>query len=225
MTWDVAGHLRSTRERIARACAFAGRDPATVTLVAVSKTHGLDAVRAAHAAGQRVFGESYAQELSRKAEALRDLDIEWRMIGHLQRNKVKLVVGAGAAIDSVDSPRLASAIARRASERGATVRVCLQVNLAGEVQKSGVAPADVGALAEHVRTLPSLELRGLMAVPPADEDPRPYFRALRELARRYGLPDLSMGMSGDLEVAIEEGATMVRAGTAIFGSRGVKRAC
>lgn len=220
MTWDVARGLAETRERIARACARAGRDPAKVTLVAVSKTHAPDAVRAAFAAGQRVFGESYAQELAGKAGALADLDLEWRMIGHLQRNKVKLVVAAGAAIDSVDSPRLASAIARRASDRGVRVPVCLQVNVAGEARKSGVAPSGVGALVQHVRALPGLELRGLMTVPPADEDPRPYFRALRELAEEHDLPELSMGMSGDLETAIEEGATMVRVGTAIFGPRG-----
>ncbi len=220
MNHDVAEGLARTHARIAQACTRAGRDPSEVTLVAVSKTHRSEALRAAYAAGQRVFGESYAQELARKAAALADLDIEWRMIGHLQRNKVKRVVGAGAAIDSVDSRRLATAIATQASAQGRAVPICIQVNIAAEPQKSGVAPEELDALVAHARSLPSLDLRGLMTVPPARKDPRPYFRALAELARRHGLPELSMGMSGDLEVAVEEGATMVRVGTAIFGPRG-----
>lgn len=216
----IAGHLADVRARIAAACASAGRDPRTVELVAVSKTHPEHAIRAAYDAGQRVFGENYVQELTEKSEALADLaDLRWHFIGHLQRNKAKDVVPIAACIETVDSAKLADAIARRASERGARIALMLQVNVAREPQKSGCAPEDVPALVAHVRALDVLELRGLMTVPPFDVDPRPSFRALRELAAQHGVPGLSMGMSADLEIAIAEGATVVRVGTAIFGSR------
>ena len=221
---SVAGRLQAVRARIARAAEAAGRDPESVHLVAVSKRHPAEAIRAAFAAGQRVFGESYAQELESKAAELTDLEgLEWRFIGHLQRNKAKVVVAAGAAVDSLDSPRLADALAKRvrSAEGGRVVPIRIQVNVAGEAQKAGVDPAELDALVQRVRELPELRLEGLMTIPPAGdpEDARPHFRALVALADRYGLPVRSMGMSGDLEVAVAEGATEVRIGTAIFGPR------
>ncbi|HJK91767.1 MAG TPA: YggS family pyridoxal phosphate-dependent enzyme [Polyangiaceae bacterium LLY-WYZ-15_(1-7)] len=220
---DVAANLAAVRARVDEACRRAGRDPAEVTLLAVSKVHGPEAIRAAYEAGQRVFGENYVQELVEKAEALADLpDLRFRFIGHLQRNKAKYLTRLGArlaAIDTVDSARLAKELAKRAAGEGLVLPVLLQVNVGREAQKSGVLPEAVEELVEAVRAHESLALRGLMTVPPADEDPRPHFRRLRELAEAHALPELSMGMSGDLEVAVEEGATMVRVGTAIFGPR------
>lgn len=218
---SVAERLQSVRDRIARAAEAAGRDPRTVQLIAVSKRHSAEAIRAAHAAGQRIFGESYAQELEAKAAELADLDLEWRFIGHLQRNKAKVVVAAGAAVDSVDSPRLARELHKRASREDTLVPVHIQVNVAREEGKSGVDRSALEALVAEVRGLESLRLDGLMTIPPAGdpEDARPHFRALVALADRFELPVRSMGMSGDLEVAIAEGATEVRVGTAVFGPR------
>ncbi len=194
--------------------------PAGVTLVAVSKTQPAEAVREAYAAGQRDFGENYAQEWREKADALADLaDLRWHFIGALQTNKVKYLAGRVAAIHTVDRVELAREISRRFAAKGAVARVYLEVNVAGEASKSGCAPADAPALAEAVRALPAVELVGLMTIPPADEDPRPRFRALRELRDRLGVAGLSMGMSGDWRVAVEEGATCVRIGTALFGER------
>lgn len=223
MSYDVENTVDRVRERIERACAGAGRDPSEVKLIAVSKAHPEEAVRAAYAAGLRVFGENYAQELAQKAAALSDLsDIEWRFIGHLQRNKIKLIERARATVDTVDSIRLAEAISARAAGKGAVVELLLQVNVGGEAQKSGCAPKDVADLVRAVRALPNVELRGLMTVAPHFDDPedtRPVFAALRELAQAHALPELSMGMTHDLEAAVQEGATMVRIGTALFGPR------
>ncbi len=218
---SVAERLDAVRARIASAAEAAGRDPAAVQLIAVSKRHPAAAIREAHEAGQRIFGESYAQELEAKAQELSDLDLEWRFIGHLQRNKAKVVVAAGAAVDSVDSPRLARALHKRANQEGAIVPVRIQVNVAREERKSGVDPDTLDALVSEVRELESLRLDGLMTIPPAGdpEDARPHFRELARLADRYELPVRSMGMSADLEVAIAEGATEVRVGTAVFGPR------
>lgn len=218
---SVRERLEGVRARIERAVAAAGREPGSVRLVAVSKRHTPEAIREAYAAGQRVFGESYAQELETKAAALTDLDLEWRFIGHLQRNKAKVVVGTGAGVDSVDSPRLATELHKRASADGRVIGVRLQVNVAGEDQKSGVEPSALAELVAHVRGLEGLRLEGLMTIPPAGEpeDARPHFQALVALADRYELPVRSMGMSGDLEVAIAEGATEVRVGTSVFGPR------
>jgi pyridoxal phosphate enzyme (YggS family) len=218
---STAARLRDVEARIARAAERAKRDPASVRLLAVSKTQPAALVREAYDAGQRAFGENYVQELSEKALALGALtDLEWHFIGHLQRNKVKDVLRANAVVHTVDSTRLADELARRAGT--GRVRMLLQVNVAREAQKSGVLPEELAALVAHVRALPSLELRGLMTIPPdaQPEDARPHFRALRALAVEHALPELSMGMSADLEVAIEEGATIVRVGTAIFGARG-----
>lgn len=221
----IAERLRAVQERIAAAATRAGRDPSGVRLVAVSKTQPIEAVRAAYAAGARDFGENYAAELAEKIAATGDLaDARWHFIGHLQTNKVKLIAGA-ALVHGVDSARLASAIAARFADR--VTPVLVQVSLAGEAQKSGAGRDEVPGILEAIAaTGGRVVARGLMTMPPLTEDPeqvRPVFRALRELRDALGgperLPDLSMGMSGDYEVAIEEGATLVRVGTAIFGVR------
>lgn len=214
--------LDRVRERIERACVRAGRASSEISLIAVSKAHPEEAVRAAYDAGLRVFGENYAQELAHKASVLEDLDIAWRFIGHLQRNKIKLIERARATVDTVDSARLAEAISSRAVANHIEVELLLQVNVGGEAQKSGCAPAEVPALVAAVRALPNVELRGLMTVAPHYDDPddaRPAFAALRELAATHALPELSMGMTHDLEAAVQEGATMLRIGTALFGPR------
>jgi pyridoxal phosphate enzyme (YggS family) len=217
---ELARTLAAVRARITDACALCGRDPASVELVAVSKLQPVEVVRAAYAAGQRVFGENYVQELVAKADACADLtDLRWHFIGHLQRNKAKDVVRARATVETIDSIKLAEAVAERAAREGRVLDVFLQVNVAGETQKSGCAPAELLAVIEGVRAQGALRLRGLMTVPPAEGDPRPWFAQLRSLAQQHGLASLSMGMSADLETAIAEGATHVRVGTAIFGSR------
>lgn len=200
--------------------ALRARVPAGVTLVAVSKTHPAEAIREAYAAGQRDFGENYAQEWRDKADALADLaDLRWHFVGGLQTNKVKLLAGRVHLVHAVDREELARELSRRFGQKGAVARVLLEVNTGGEATKGGCAPADAPALAAAVRALPAVELRGLMCMPPPEDDPRPHFRLLRELRDRLGLAELSMGMSGDWEIAVEEGATIVRIGTAIFGER------
>ena len=223
MSQEIASAIERVQERIEHACERAGRDPGSVRLVAVSKGHPEEVIRAAYAAGMRVFGENYAQELAAKASALSDLrDIRWRFIGHLQRNKIKLIEGARATVDTVDSARLAQALSARAGASGTDLEVLLQVNVGGEAQKSGCTPDEVPALVEAVRALPNISLRGLMTVAPhldEVEATRPFFATLRGLAEANGLPELSMGMTHDLEQAVAEGATMLRIGTAIFGPR------
>jgi pyridoxal phosphate enzyme (YggS family) len=204
-------------ERLARVRAAV---PPGVTLLAVSKAQAAEAVREAYAAGQRHFGENYVQEWRDKAEALADLgDIAWHFVGSLQTNKVKYLVGRVVLVHTVDRLDLAREISRRSAQKGVSTGVLLEVNVAGEASKTGCAPGEVPDLAEAVRALPALDLRGLMCIPPAEGDPRPHFRALRALRDRLGLAELSMGMSGDYPAAIEEGATIVRVGTAIFGER------
>ncbi len=194
--------------------------PAGVTLVAVSKTQPASAIREAYAAGQRDFGENYAQEWREKADALADLpDLRWHFIGGLQTNKVKYLAGRVAFVHTVDREELARELSRRFGQKGAVARVFLEVNTGAEASKAGCAPAEAPALAAAIRALPALELVGVMAIPPPEDDPRPHFRALRALRDRLGLAELSMGMSSDWRVAIEEGATFVRVGTAIFGAR------
>ena len=210
MTATVAEHVAAIRAGI----------PAGVTLVAVSKTQPAEAIREAYAAGQRDFGENYAQEWRDKADALADLgDLRWHFIGGLQTNKVKYLAGRVAAIHTVDRIDLAREISKRFAAKGAVAQVYLEVNVGGEASKSGCAPADAPALAEGVRALPAVEVVGLMTIPPPDDEPRPHFRALRALRDRLGLAGLSMGMSADWRIAIEEGSTCVRVGTAIFGER------
>ena len=226
---QIAENLDRVREEIAAAAARAGRRPEDVTLVAVSKTKPAADIAAACEAGQRDFGENYAQELDRKCDEL-GAGPRFHMIGHLQRNKVKLVVGRVVLVQTVDSLRLAQALARRAAAAGLTVPVLLEVNVGGEWSKSGLAPDGASELLAQLGEIPQLEPRGLMCIPPfvAANQARPYFRQLRELRETLvaGLPaghrfdQLSMGMSHDFAAAVEEGATIVRVGTAIFGERG-----
>jgi PLP dependent protein len=196
--------------------------PPGVTLVAVSKAHPTAAIREAYAAGQRHFGENYVQEWRAKAEALAELpDLVWHFVGGLQTNKAKYLVGRVGLVHAVDREELAIEISRRSVQRGVSTRALVEVNVAGEASKSGCAPGEAPRLVEAVRALPGLDLRGLMCIPPADGDPRPHFAALRRMRDALGLAELSMGMSGDYPAAIEEGATIVRVGTAIFGERRV----
>ena len=204
-----------------RAAGLRREIPAGVTLVAVSKTHPAAAIREAYAAGLRDFGENYAQEWREKADALQDLaDLRWHFIGGLQTNKVKYLAGRVTAIHTLDRLELAREISKRFLAKGATARVYLEVNIGGEATKSGCASDKTPALVEAARALPALELAGLMAIPPPGEDPRPHFRLLRGLRDRLGLAGLSIGMSADWRIAIEEGSTCVRIGSAIFGERG-----
>lgn len=220
--------LERIRERIAAACARSGRDPSSVTLVAVSKTHPASAVAALAEAGQPLFGESYVQEALPKMEELAPLGLRWHFIGRLQRNKAKYVAGRFELIHSVDSIELARMLHNKCAEFGVTQPVLVQVNLAGEARKAGCSLEGTLALAEAVASLDRLPLRGLMLLPPWDENPeanRGLFaqasRLRADLSARLGLamPVLSMGMSHDLEQAVEEGATMVRVGTDLFGAR------
>jgi PLP dependent protein len=213
---SIAAQLGEVRARIAAACARAHRDPASVTLVAVSKTVDPARCREAVAAGQLILGENYAQELrdkSREVEGAR-----WHYIGPLQRNKVKYVVGVAELIQSVDRADILAEIASRAAKLSITQRCLVQVNVGAESQKSGCSPTDLPSLLSQFTGPVTCE--GLMCIPPLDDDPVPHFRALRALAEKHDLPQLSMGMSADYETAIAEGATIVRVGTAIFGARG-----
>jgi pyridoxal phosphate enzyme (YggS family) len=227
---DVGENLARIRARIAAAAQRAGRESGEVTLIGVSKTHPAEAIRAAYAAGLRDFGENRVQEREGKRTALADLDAKWHLIGHLQSNKAARAAGLFHSVDSVDAFSLALRLdrARGDAAGGERLRVLLEVRVAEEETKSGVSATELPALAERVTTLPGLHLSGLMCIPPFLEDVaqvRPYFRRLRELrdqlATQLGqaLPVLSMGMSHDFEVAIEEGATEVRVGTALFGQR------
>lgn len=224
----IADGLARVRARIAAAERAAGRAPGSVKLLAVSKKMPPDDVRAALAAGQRAFGENYAQELRDKRAALAadPAPPEWHYIGPLQSNKVKYVAGQVALVHTVDSVALLEALAAR----GVPQACLVQVNVASEAQKRGIAPADLSALLDRFAALPNVSCAGLMLIPPLTEDPeaaRPHFAALRALRdREAGRPrprvdlrELSMGMSGDLEAAIAEGATIVRVGTALFGTR------
>ena len=218
---DVTAGLQSVRERIARSCERVGRDPASVTLVAVSKGHPAAMVAAAAEAGVRHFGENRIQEALPKIEEATGAGVEatWHLVGHLQSNKAKAAASAFDVIHSVDSARL---LTRLDTAAPAPRDVLLQVNVAAEPQKQGIAPDEVEALVQAARAAASLRLRGLMTIAPIAADPeevRPVFRALKLLAERHGLPALSMGMTDDFEVAIEEGATLVRVGRAIFGER------
>lgn len=224
----IAYRLAEVRSRIEAACERAGRDPAGVTLVGVSKTYPVDLVREAIEAGLRDFGENRAQEVVPKARALAEAggtQPRWHFIGHLQRNKVREVLPHMNVLHSLDSERLIEEIERRFSEQPAhdhPFPCYLEVNVSGEASKGGVPPEDLPTLLRRAQDSPVLRVEGLMTVAPRVADPedvRPVFRALRELAATHGLPGLSMGMTDDFEVAIEEGATLVRVGRAIFGER------
>jgi hypothetical protein len=229
----IADNVAWIRQRIAAAATRANRDPQEITLMGVSKTFPVESIREAHAAGLRVFGENRVQEFAAKSSALRDLTgAQWHLIGHLQTNKAARAAELFDAVDSVDSVRTAEKLNAVAASAGKTLDVLIEINVGGETAKTGVAPAS-GELEQILRGAPNwgnLKIRGLMTVPPYAEDPagsRPYFRHLREIrdtvaARALpgiGMDELSMGMSHDFEVAIEEGATSVRVGTAIFGER------
>jgi PLP dependent protein len=214
---EIAERLAGVRRRIAAAAARASRDPSSVTLVAASKTKPLEMLLEAWEAGIRAFGENRVQEAETKFPAL-PAGAERHLIGPIQSNKARRAAALADVVESVDSLDLARRLARAAEEKGKRLAVYLEVNVGGEASKAGVAPAELGALVEGVRALPALELRGLMAIPPPG-DTRPHFRALRSLAQEHRLGGLSMGMSDDFETAIEEGATLVRVGSAIFGER------
>ena len=223
----IAGNLQAVRDRIDAACRAAGRDPAGVRLLAVSKTFGVDAIRAALQAGQTCFGENYIQEAVDKIQLLRGCGIEWHCIGPIQSNKTRLVAEHFDWVQSLDRPRIAERLHAQRPDHLPPLQVCIQVNTDGGPTKAGVAPADVAALAEVIRGLPRLRLRGLMTIP----EPAADFAAARSLHARarelfdalnatgLGLDTLSMGMSADLDAAIDAGSTMVRVGTAVFGRR------
>jgi hypothetical protein len=230
---SISENIAAVREKVAEAARRAGRRPEEIALMAVTKTHPPDRIREAHAAGLRLFGENRVQEFAGKAAALADLaGAEWHMIGHLQTNKTGKAAELFSAVDSVDSVKLAEKLDAAARIAGKKLAVLIEINVGGETAKSGVAPdsRDLEDLLLAVPQFEALEFRGLMTVPPFTDDPegaRPYFRTLRELrdaiaARKLpavGTHVLSMGMSHDFQVAIEEGSTCVRVGTAIFGKR------
>jgi pyridoxal phosphate enzyme (YggS family) len=227
----VADNLSAVQERIVKAAARVGRDPAGITLVAVTKTMPVEPIREAIEAGQRVFGENRVQEAQAKVEAL-GRDVQWHLIGHLQRNKVKFVCELFDLIESVDSLSLAQDIDVRAARHGIVMPILIQVNIGDETTKSGVPASAALELVQQVATLSHIAIRGLMCVPPAvevAEYSRGYFIELRTLAEQIAaaqiptvsMAELSMGMSHDFDVAVEEGATMVRVGSAIFGPRPV----
>ena len=230
---SVASRLADVGRRITAAAASAGRDPASIQLIAVSKTFPIQAVREAFAAGQRLFGENKVQEGLQKVATSADLSIRWHLLGHLQTNKARKAVSAFAVIQSVDSLELLQKLDRAAEESGRAPELLIQVDLAGEATKFGAAPPEVPRLFEAADACRAARVVGLMTLPPipdTPEDARPWFRRLRALRDEWlasGVPasmlrELSMGMSADFEVAVEEGATMVRVGTAIFGSRHVE---
>lgn len=218
---DMRANLGRVQESVARACARARRAPDSVLLIAVSKTVEIERVRLAIEAGVAALGENRVQEAKDKIEAL-GRPVPWHLIGSLQTNKARDAARLFDWVQSVDRLELAQELSRRAHAASRRLNVLLQVNLGDEPQKGGVAVAELKRLHEVAAALPNLSVRGLMAIPPATGEPeqaRPYFRRLRELRDELGLEHCSMGMSADYEVAIEEGATMVRVGTAIFGPR------
>ncbi|MGH9390461.1 MAG: YggS family pyridoxal phosphate-dependent enzyme [Vicinamibacteria bacterium] len=218
---DIKENVARVRRRIERAAERCGRDAARIQLLAVTKTVDPRTIAAAIDAGLREFGESYVQEAKEKIPKVSGARC-WHLVGHLQRNKASDAVRLFATLHSIDSLSLAEGLARRARAEGRDIDIFTQVNLAGEKTKRGFKADELEDAVEEIRRLSGLRLRGLMAVPPYERDPeeaRPYFRRLRNLAERHNLPDLSMGMTHDFEIAIEEGATIVRVGTAIFGPR------
>jgi pyridoxal phosphate enzyme (YggS family) len=232
---SIAQNLALVRDRIAAAARRARRQPEDIALMAVSKTFPAERIREAYDSGLRLFGENRVQEFAGKTDALRDLhSAEWHLIGHLQTNKAAKAVELFAAVDSVDSLRLAQKLNASAQQLRKKLKVLIEINVGGEAAKSGVAPEsrELEELLSAAPELGHLEFRGLMTIPPFTDDPqkaRPYFRKLRDLrdqiARRspgFNMSQLSMGMSHDFEVAIEEGSTCVRVGTAIFGERSTK---
>jgi pyridoxal phosphate enzyme (YggS family) len=230
---SIADQLGLIHQRISTAARRAGRNPDDIALMAVSKTFPAEAIKEAYVAGQRLFGENRVQDLNEKFPAVADLpDVHFHMIGHLQSNKTAKAAEIFHAVDSIDSAKLAQRLNKAAQKLGKTLNVLLEINVGGEEAKSGLAPgsSEIENILQQASNWPNLHLRGLMTIPPFTDDPggaRPYFRRLRELKDRLAarnvpgvtLDTLSMGMSHDFEVAIEEGSTCVRIGTAIFGER------
>ena len=225
----IADNIASIQERISKSALRAGRDPVEIRLVAVSKTVSAESIQEAIAAGVTILGENYVQEARNKIARI-GKQVEWHFIGHLQSNKAKYAVDLFSMIQSVDRLALAEELGQEANKRGKIVPVLIQVNISGEESKSGIDPQETLQLLERIAALQHLAVQGLMTMPPWFEDPedaRPYFSAMRKLREKLSrekipgvaLQELSMGMSGDFEVAIEEGATLVRIGTAIFGPR------
>ena len=227
MTADIVKNLAQVRAHIQAACQLVGRDPASVGLLAASKTWGPEAVRQAHAAGQRAFGENYIQEGLEKIAALRDLPLEWHCIGPIQSNKTRGVAEHFDWVHSIDRLKIAQRLSEQRPAHLPALQVCIQVNVDGGSNKSGVVPAELPALAQAVAALPRLQLRGLMTIPEPAETPH-LMRSVHRQAKAlldalnhqgFALDTLSMGMSADLDAAIAEGSTLVRVGTAIFGQR------
>ena len=215
----IEENIRNIEKRIARACERAGRSPDEVTLVAVTKTFPPEAIEAAFEAGLRDFGENRVQEAEPKIEQLKNLNLAWHMVGHLQTNKAKTALQLFDIIHSVDSIKLAEALSRRTERK---IPILLEVNLSKEATKYGFTEEEISSAIKQISSLPNLEIKGLMTMAPYVTDPeemRPVFHRLRELRDMMGLEQLSMGMTDDFEVAIEEGATIVRIGRAIFGGR------
>lgn len=218
---DVAANLAEITSRIQAAALSADRPADATRLIAVSKVQPVEKLEAALEAGHRLFGENRVQEAKAKFPALRDRfpGIELHLIGPLQTNKVKEAVALFDVIQTLDRPKLAAALAEEKAKRGHLPRLYVEVNVGAEPQKAGIAPADLDAFLTECRDVHGLTIEGLMCIPPADEEPAPHFALLSDLARRHGLKEVSMGMSGDYELATRLGATMVRVGTAIFGER------
>jgi pyridoxal phosphate enzyme (YggS family) len=223
----VLENTHNIRRRIAETCERCGRKTEEITVVAVTKTFGVDVIKEAFAAGLHEFGENYVNEFCRKYAELSDKNIRWHYIGHLQRNKVREIIGKTALIHSVDSERLAEEISKRAETTGKKVDILIEVNTSGEESKFGVRPEETASLVKALVKIPYISVSGLMTIGPFLPDPessRPAFRLLREIRdgiQQDGIPipHLSMGMTNDFEVAIEEGATIIRVGTALFGKR------
>jgi len=227
---QLSDAIRSIEDKIRCVAEKCGRDPNEIRIVAVTKTHPPEAVREAFAAGMRVFGENRIQEAESKISALEDLPAEWHLIGHLQTNKVKKAISLFSLIHSVDSVKVIESLEREGALRDRRIAVLLQLNLSGEESKFGASSSELEILLAALQKAPHIQCRGLMTIPPFEEDPeivRPFFRQLRKLGEQYRHDlvgraerlELSMGMTGDYPVAIEEGATFVRIGTAIFGNR------
>jgi len=226
-------NLEYVEEEINKACRRSGRSRSDVTLIAVSKTKPVETLKEAYGLGVRIFGENKVQELTEKYDAL-PKDIHWHMIGHLQRNKIKYIIDKVDLIHSVDSIRLAKAIDQEAAKRGLTADILIEVNVAGEESKFGIMPDELNEFVEQMENLNNIRVKGLMTIAPYVEDPednRPVFACLRKLfvdirkknVHNVNMSVLSMGMTNDYQVAIEEGATMVRVGTGIFGARDYTR--
>lgn len=223
----ISANLQAVEARIRSACLAAGRNPAAVSLLAVSKTWPAASVREAAACGQRAFGESYVQEAVAKIQKVADPNLEWHFIGPIQSNKTRPIAEHFGWVHGIDRLKVAERLSEQRPENLPPIQVCVQVNVSGEASKSGIAPAGAPALCRAVAALPNLRLRGLMAIPEPTDDPalaRARFRTLREIRDQlngdgFRLDTLSMGMSDDMEAAIMEGATLVRVGTAIFGMR------